>query len=65
MTAASSQLSKLKIRLQQQVHGLSSEQVAFVQDPSSKVNGGQMAACIQNDYERDYIIEALMHDRLH
>ena len=24
-----------------------------------------MAACIQNDYERDYIIEALMHDRLH
>lgn len=24
-----------------------------------------MAACLQNEYERDYIIEALMQDRLH
>ena len=46
MTAASSNLSKLKMKLQQQVHGLTSEQVAIVQDKRAKVDGGDMAACI-------------------
>lgn len=47
------------------MHGLTSEQVAIVQDPRAKQNGGDMAACIQNEYERDYVIEALLNDRLH
>ena len=65
MTAASSNFSKLKLKLQSQTHGLTSEQVATCMDPSAKVNAGQMKNCLSHEYERDFIIESLLNDQLH
>ena len=63
-STASTRLSKLKLKLQSQTHGLTSEQLCLVQDRQAKTNGGDMSACINYDYERDYILEAVMHDKM-
>lgn len=62
--SASSGFSKLKLKLQQQTHGLTSEKLAAVYDSQAKANGGEMAACINYEYEKDYILEALMNDKM-
>ena len=63
-STASTRLSKLKLKLQSQTHGLTSEQLSKVQDRQAKANGGDMSACINYDYERDYILEAIMNDKM-
>lgn len=55
--------SSLKSRLQNKVHGLTSEQLSFSVDPRAKFNGGDMGGIINYDYERDYILEAIMQDK--
>ena len=38
--------------------------MALQQDPNSKINGGDIAQCLQNEYERDYILESVLNDKL-
>ena len=62
--AASSNLGSFKSRLAGQTHGLTSEQLSHAVDPHAKANGGEMAGIMNYDYERDYIIEAMMQDKV-
>ena len=55
-----SNLSKFKTAMQERTHGLTSEQLTHVQDPRSRVQGGEIGACITYEYEKDYIMESLM-----
>ena len=64
-TTASSNLSKLRIKLQHQTHGMTSEQISNNQDPLGKINGGNIADCLQYEYERDYILESVLNDKLY
>ena len=64
-TTASSNLSKLRLKMQSQTHGITSEQMANQQDPNSKINGGDIAQCLQYEYERDFIVESVLNDRLY
>ena len=32
-------------------------------DPRQKANGGMMAGCINGDYEKDFVMEAMLNDR--
>ena len=38
--------------------------MAHVIDKRSRQNGGDMTACMNYDYERDYILEAIMRDKM-
>ena len=44
--------------------GMTSEELSRCVDPSAKQNGGQIKACISYDYERDYILEAMLQDKI-
>jgi len=39
---------------------MTSEQIHASHDPSSRQNGNNAAACINGEYERDYILEAML-----
>ena len=43
---------------------MTSEELSRVADPTVKQNGGQMKACISYDYERDFILEAMLQDKI-
>ena len=60
----SSNINWLKDKLAARTHGLTSEQLSKAANPGSKIDGGVMASCINYDYERDYILEALMQDKM-
>ena len=57
-------LNKLKQKLQGRTHGLTSEQLSRAANPNARIESGAMAACINYDYERDYIMESLMQDKM-
>lgn len=38
--------------------------MAYVADKRTRQNGGEMGACMNYDYERDYILEAIMRDKM-
>ena len=61
---SSSLKNKFKERVSAQTHGLTSEQFAHKQDPRSKKEGGEIGACINYDYERDYVLEAMLQDKM-
>ena len=44
--------------------GLTSEELSFANDPTAKQNGGQMGPCISHNYERDFILEAMLKDKM-
>ena len=43
---------------------MTSEELSRVIDPTSKNNGGQIKACIGYEYEKDYILEAMLQDKV-
>ena len=45
--------------------GMTSEELSRVYDPTAKQNGGQLKACLTHDYERDFILEAMLRDKVH
>lgn len=63
-SGASTSLNKLKQKLQGRTHGLTSEQLSRAANPNARIESGAMAACINYDYERDYIMESLMQDKM-
>lgn len=65
MTAASSKLSRLRQSLQQKTHGLTSEEIFNQVDPNRRINGGDIANCITYEYERDYLLESILNDKLY
>ena len=62
--ATSSNLNTLKSKLQGKTHGLTSEEISHSIDPQARRNGGKMTGIINYDYERDYILEAMMQDKV-
>ena len=58
--SVSTSLNKLRNKLQAKTHGLTSAKLAESVDPRMKSMAGQMSECINYDYERDYILEAMM-----
>lgn len=38
--------------------------MAHVIDKRTRQNGGEMGACMNYDYERDYILEAILRDKM-
>jgi hypothetical protein len=44
--------------------GMTSEELSKNNDVSAKTNGGQMANCLTYDYERDFILEAMLKDKI-
>ena len=55
--------SAFRRSLQSATHGATSEQITLKKDPRQKANGGQVAGCINGDYERDFMMESLLNDR--
>lgn len=52
-----------EVRMRGNAFGLSSNEISLKRDHfSARFGGGSMAKCIQNEYERDYIIEAKLND---
>lgn len=43
---------------------MTSEQHSYSTTPGGKTNGGDMVGIINYDYERDYILEAMMQDKM-
>ena len=64
MTTSSLNLSKMKAKLQGRTHGMTSEQHSYATTPGGKANGGNIHGIINYDYERDYIMEAMMQDKM-
>lgn len=64
VTTSSINHTKLKAKLQGQCHGMTSEQHSYSTTPGGKTNGGDMVGIINYDYERDYILEAMMQDKM-
>ena len=44
--------------------GMTSDELSRSNDPTAKSNGGQMRACITYDYERDFVLEAMLKDKM-
>ena len=44
---------------------MTSHELSRVYDPTNKTNGGQLKACLTHDYERDFILEAMLKDKLY
>ena len=61
--APPSRESKFRASLKERLHGATSEQITLRRDPRQKANGGQVAGCINGDYERDFVLEAILNDR--
>jgi len=55
--------SAFRRSLQSATHGATSTQITLKKDPRQKAQGGQVAGCINGDYERDFIMESLLNDR--
>lgn len=43
---------------------MTSEQSAYVTNHGGKSNGGNMQGIINYDYEKDYVMEAMMQDKM-
>ena len=62
-TRAPSRDSKFRISLKERTFGGTSEALTLMVDPRQKANGGMMAGCINGDYEKDFVMEAMLNDR--
>ena len=60
---ASSRDTKIRNSLKDRTFGGTSEKITLMVNPSQKVNAGQMAGCINGDYEKDFVMEAMLNDR--
>ena len=63
-SSASMNLTQLKAKLQARTHGMTSEQHSFATTPGGRQNGGDIHGIINYDYEKDYVMEAMMQDKM-
>ena len=43
---------------------MTSDELSKGNDPLMKQNGGKMKECISHDYEKDFVLEAVLQDKL-
>ena len=44
--------------------GLTSDEISYAADPALKSFGGQMQQCITHGYEKDFVLEARLNDKI-
>ena len=60
---ASSRDTKIRNSLKDRTFGGTSEKITLMVNPSQKANAGHMAGCINGEYEKDFVMEAMLNDR--